>query len=161
MPETLPIFLKRRAARSYRYLLEQTADLTSEEARKHRRTEWADHKWGIGQDGSIAGIIYHVAAWKQMTLPVFAPGGQALTRKEFDAAAAPSPDDWPAILAWLQQIGAAWIAALESLSETDFDADREWEGHVLPLSSFIVEMYEHDIQHAAQIEYLRQELRAS
>lgn len=160
MSETLPVFLKRRAERSYRYLQEQIQGLTPEEALQHRRQHWQDHKWGLGQDGSIAGIVYHVAAWKQMTLPIFASGGQPLLREEFDAGAAPAGDDWPGIADWLTQVGRAWSAELAALPEAAFDEMREWEGHPMPLAAFVVEMVEHDIQHAAQIEYLRQELAA-
>src|SRR5262245_15663768 len=108
MTETLPAFFKRRAERSYRYLLEQIENLTPEEALRNRRQDWPDHKWGLGQNGSIAGIVYHVAAWKQMTLPVFAPGGRARTREEFDPATAPALEDWPGIVAWLKQVGGDW-----------------------------------------------------
>ncbi|HLK57365.1 MAG TPA: DinB family protein [Chthonomonadaceae bacterium] len=158
MAETLPTFLKRRAERSYRYLREQIEGLTAEEALTHYRADWPDHRWGIGQNGSIAGIVYHVATWKQLTLPVFAPGGRTLTREEFDVNAAPAPDDWAGITAWLEQIGDTWGRTLAALPDPAFDETRLWEGHSLPLSSFVVEMLEHDIQHAAQIEYLRQAL---
>ncbi len=160
MPETLTEFVKRRAERSYRYLLRQIEGLTPEEALQDRRPAWPDQRWGIGQNGSIAGIIYHVAAWKQMTLPLFAPGGQALTREEFAATGAPALDDWPGLVAWLRQVGDAWNAELARLPDAAFDDLREWEGTTLPLIRLVVEMYEHDIQHAAQIEYLRERHKA-
>ena len=160
MPETLATFLKRRAERSFIALLKHLEGLTEEEALFHRDARWPDQPWGIGQNGSIAGIAYHVAAWKQMTLPVFAPGGRPLTREEFDSGAAPAPDDWTGITVWLKQIGTTWNAALAALPESAFDETREWEGRPLPLASFVVEMYEHDIQHASQIEYLRQAITA-
>jgi hypothetical protein len=153
--ETLPTFIKRRAERSFRYLLEQIEGVTEAEALQGRRSDWPDHRWGIGQDGSIAGIVYHVAAWKQMTLPLFQPGGRALERPEFDPSQAPSPNDWPGIVTWLKKVGTEWNTGLAELSEANFEEPRAWEGTTLPLGRFCIELYEHDVQHAAQIEYLR------
>jgi hypothetical protein len=154
--ETLPAFLKRRAERSLRYLLEQMEGLSQEEALRDRRANWPGQRWGIGQDGSIAGIVYHVAAWKQMTLPQLTPGGKALTQEEFASEMTPNREDWPGVVAWLRQIGAAWNAELARLPEPMFEEMRDWEGMTLTLGKIITEIIEHDIQHAAQIEYLRQ-----
>ncbi len=156
MPETVAEFIKRRAERSFRELLEQTEGLTPEEALRDRRPNWPGQRWGIGQDGSIAGIVYHVTAWKQMVLPLLQPGGKALTQAEFDTEAAPDRDDWPGMAAWCKQVGTAWNAELAQLPEAAFEERREWEGMTLTLGRILVEMVEHDIQHAAQIEYLRQ-----
>jgi hypothetical protein len=160
MPETLAAFVKGRAERSLRKFLEQIEGLTPEEALRDRLANWPGQRWGIGQDGSIAGIVYHVAAWKQMTLPLLRPGGQALTQETFDYEAAPNRDDWEGIAAWCQQVGTAWNAELARLPEAAFEETRAWEGMTLALGRIIVEMVEHDIQHAAQIEYLRQHHRA-
>jgi hypothetical protein len=154
MPETLPAFVKTRAERSFRNLLKQIEGLTAEEARRGSLPNWPGHRWGIGQNGSIAGIVFHVAAWKQLTLPLLS-GGKARTQEADDFDAAPAPDDWPGLVAWLQQVGEAWNAALSRLPEADFDTPTEWEGMTLTLARIITEMYEHDIQHAAQIEFLR------
>ncbi len=161
MAQTLAAFLKYRAEHSYSYLLKQVDGVTTEEALSHIESGWPDHKWGIGQNGSIAGIVYHVAAWKQMTLPIFRPGGRPMTREEFDQEEAPLLEDWQGVQAWLKQVGMAWSAELAGLPEDTFDTTRLWEGHELSVASFVVEMYEHDIQHAAQIEYLRQHIRAN
>jgi hypothetical protein len=154
--ETLADFLKGRARRSFHKLLEQVEGVTPAAARRDFRPNWPDQRWGIGQNGSIAGIVYHVAAWKQMTLPLFRTGGRALTREEFDPNTAPAPDDWPGLVAWLKRAGLNWSRAVNRLPEAAFDETQEWEGMTLTLGRIIVEMVEHDIQHAAQIEYLRQ-----
>jgi len=161
MDEALATFLKTRAERSYRNLLAQIEGISAAEALAGRRPDWPDHRWGIGQNGSIAGIVYHVAAWKQLGLPVFQPGGCPLSRAAFDSDTAPAPDDWQGIQSWLKQVGAAWNAALAALSTEAFDTLIPWEGthHTIPMAKFIAEMYEHDIQHASQIEYLRQQLK--
>ena len=160
MPEQLADYLRKRAARSLRYLREQAQGVTSEQALSYADANWPDQKWGIGQNGSIAGIVYHVTAWKQLTLPLFQPDGKAGGRRDFDVSAAPAPDDWPAIVVWLEQTGALWLERLNQLPDEDFDAKREWEGMTIPLAEYVSEMLEHDIQHAAQIEYLRQRLQA-
>jgi hypothetical protein len=157
VPQTLPAFLVDRARRSLAYLLREAEAVTTEQALLGRRADWPDHPWGIGQDGSIAGIVYHVAAWKQLTLPILQPGGRSRGRADFDPSTAPRPDDWPALLAWLRSSGVEWAAALEALPDTEFHSTREWEdGAPITLAQFIAEMIDHDVQHAAQIEYLRQ-----
>lgn len=160
MLDTLPAHLRRRAARSFRYLTEQAQELTPRQAFFHRHSRWPDQTWGIGQDGSIAGIVYHVAAWKELTLPLFAPDGKARGRSEFVSATAPSPDDWPEIVDWLQRTGVLWLDHLNQLPDDEFESKREWEGMTISLAEYVSEMLEHDIQHAAQVEYLRQQLLA-
>ena len=152
MADTLPTFLKQRAERSYRNLLEQLAGLTSEDAMRGRRSDWPDHPWGIGQDGSIAGIVFHVAAWKQLTLPLF-QGQTAIMRVPLDET--PNLDDWQGILAWLKQVGTAWNAELAYLPKDVFEETRDWGGKPISVARLIAECYEHDIQHASQIEFLR------
>ncbi len=161
MQETLATFLKYRAERSYAYLLQQIESLTEAEALAGSRPDWLDHRWGIGQNGSIAGIVYHVAAWKQMTLPLFSPEGKPMSREEFEPDLAPALDDWQGIQAWLKQVGMAWNVSLAELPAEEFDATRTWDTTTLTVAKFVVEIYEHDIQHAAQIEYLRQQWKAT
>jgi hypothetical protein len=160
MPDTLPVFLKQRAESSFLYLQKQTQDLTPTQALRYHDSHWPDHRWGIGQDGSIAGIVYHVAAWKQMTIDLFARDGIAIDRGLFDATSAPAPDDWPALLDWLDRIGTEWNTRLSTLPETVFDETREWAGATITLADYVTEMLEHDIQHAAQVEYLKQRMKA-
>ena len=160
MPESLPAFLKRRAERSLAYLLRQALSVSVEEAHWGRRANWPEQPWGIGQDGSIAGIGYHVAAWKQLSLPVFQAGGRMLLRTDFKPADAPDRDDWPAILLWLGSIGAEWNQSLHALPDDEFDAVREWEGAQLTISQIAFELIQHDVQHSAQIDYLIQQFAA-
>ena len=157
MPESLPAFLKRRADRSLNYILRQAEAVSIEEAFRGCSANWPDQPWGIGQDGSVAGIVYHVASWKQLTLPLFEPNGEALTRADFDPTAAPDPKDWQALLRWLRRIGVEWNTALNALAETEFDCLKDWEGGAqMSIAQYASEMIQHDVQHAAQIEYLRQ-----
>ena len=90
--ETLANFIKKRAEHSYGYLLAQIESLSPEEALAGSRSDWPDHRWGVGQNGSIAGIVYHVAAWKQMTLPLFQVGDQV--RAGMAVAQIPDMRNW-------------------------------------------------------------------
>ena len=157
MPETLMTFAKARTERSYRKLWEQIESLTAEEALQGRQeNHWPGHKWGIGQDGSIVGLVYHTAAWKQMTLPVLKPGGKSILQEEFDVSAYPQPTDWEGVRAWFQEVGVAFNEAVNQLQEADWDRVMDWEVETFTVGRIVVELYEHDIQHTAQIEYLRQ-----
>ncbi len=160
MPQSLPDYLRKRATRSFRYLREQIQDVTPEQALAFGAANWPGQPYGIGQNGSIAGIVYHVAAWKQLTLPLFLPDGKAGGIADFDAGAAPDSSDWPGIVAWMERIGADWQAQLQQLPDAEFEAERDWEGATISLTDYVSEMLQHDIQHAAQIEYLRQRLLA-
>lgn len=159
MKDGLPDFLKQRGGKAYRYLLKEIEGVTAEQALAGRRPHWTSHRWGVGQNGSIAGIVYHVAAWKSMTLGRFDPESQTLETVAFDVASAPSPDDWEGVVSWLKTAGDQWNEALQSLPDAEFDREKVWEGNSLAISEFVAEMYEHDIQHASQIEYLRQTLK--
>ena len=158
MPESLPDFLKHRAERSFHYLLRETDAISEADALRFARPDWPAHRFGIGQNGSIAGIVYHVAAWKQLTLPLFTPGGTMLPTETLENSA-PMRDDWQGIRAWLQQIGTEWNAELFARTDADFDRTHQWEKQTIRLSEYVMELIEHDVQHAAQIEYLRQRLR--
>ena len=137
---------------------------------------WLGRK-GIGQVQAIdsaepgqAGIWRTIAHMRQLNTAKTAPGpaqaDAALSfqawyeglhgARAFEALERAPRLAWADYLAWFQQVGAAWNAALSALSEADFDAVRQWDGTTLTLAKLIVEIYEHDIQHAAQLEYLRQ-----
>ena len=160
MANELYNFLRVRASHSYRMLLRELDGLSEKDAIKFVYSDWPDHRWGVGQNGSIAGIVYHVAAWKQMTLPVFQVDGRLMTTDEFQSTAElyPGPADWHAVLSWLQAVGDEWNREMLLQSPEGFESSRDWEGKAIPVRSFVVEMYEHDIQHASQIAYLKQRL---
>src|SRR5437868_6975462 len=103
MPETLPEYLRRRAVRSFRYLLREAESVSTEDALRFVSHDWPSHRFGIGQNGSMAGIVFHVAAWKQLTLPLFETRGTWIPVDSFDYSLAPAPDDWTALLAWLRE----------------------------------------------------------
>ena len=156
MTVSFAAFLRGRADRSYRALLKEIDGVSQQDAERFSSSGWPDHRWGVGQNGSIAGIVYHVAAWKQMTLPVFSLAGSPLSRDQFDASAAPALSDWKALEVWITEVGDAWNRAMLAMPDLELESTRIWEGQTLPVWSFIVEMYEHDIQHASQIAYVKQ-----
>jgi hypothetical protein len=138
--------------------LAETNAVSPAEALRFARPDWPSHRWGIGQNGSIAGIVYHVAAWKQMTLPLL-QAGKAISLQDFDAAAYPSTEDWPGLIDWYTRVGLEWIEAAAALSAEDYDRTLSWEGKPITVTKLVQEIIDHDIQHASQIEYLRQRLR--
>ncbi len=158
MAEKLVDFLKKRATRSFRDILREVEGLTPEQALHGRSKNWPSQKWGVGQDGSIAGIVYHVAAWKQMSLKILDPTISVVQSELFDLASAPSPDDWEGILRWLRSIGEEWNAAIQNLPPEEFDVRKVWEDESMLISDYIAHLYEHNLQHASQIEYLKQTL---
>lgn len=149
-------FLRGRAVRSFRYLLREAESVTAAESTRFARSDWPAHRFGIGQDGSIAGIVYHVAAWKEVTLPLLAQNGPIQAIENFDRRSAPALNDWTGLLLWLKTVGEAWNETALALPDSAFDDLRNWGGETITLTEYIAEMVEHDTQHAAQIEYLRQ-----
>ena len=160
MTPTLPEFLTAQAEHALRYLLRETETLTPAEACADAHAAWPSQQWGIGQNGSIAGIAYHVTAWKALSLPLLTPGAQALPREALATLAPPDPMAWLAVRDWLIEIGTAWNAALNGLPASRYGEEIVWEGQRLPFWKFVAHMIAHDTQHAAQIEYLRQRRRA-
>ena len=156
MAESLVDFLKKRATRSFRDILREVETLTPQQAFHGRSKNWPSQKWGVGQDGSIAGIVYHVAAWKRMSLKVLDPNVSVVQGSPADLASAPSPDDWEGILGWLKSVGEEWNAAIQNLPPEEFDARKTWEGESMLVSDYIAHLYEHNLQHASQIECLKQ-----
>ena len=161
MAESLVDFLKKQATRSFRDILREVEGLTPEQAFHGRSKDWPSQQWGVGQDGSIAGIAYHVAAWKRMSLKILDPNVNVVQSSPSDLAAAPSPDDWEGIAGWLKSVGEEWNAAIQNLPPEEFDVRKTWEGESMLVSEYITHLYEHNLQHAAQIEYLKQSMLVS
>ena len=156
MSEDFVGFIKKRADKSFRYLLREIEVVSAQDAFEGRRENWLNHKWGVGQNGSIAGIVYHVAAWKSMTRNALNSGVSEIENAPFDPSIAPSPDDWSSLRAWLSSVGEEWNSAVQSLPEMEFERALQWEGHIVSVCELVSEMYEHDIQHASQVEYIKQ-----
>ena len=156
--ETLIGHLKRSTREAFEYLRKQSEKVTPEEAGLYSSANWPSHKFGIGQDGSISGIVYHVAAWKFMTLPLLSEGGTMREISDLEAVEKPLREDYTALVEWLAEIGNAWNTALDRLSEEAFLQTRKWGTETVTVAQYVEEMRMHDIQHAAQIEYLKQRI---
>ena len=156
MTETANQFLRRRTERSLRHFLELIKKIRPENALRDFQPNWKDHQWGIGQDGSIAGIVIHVAGWMLLTKSLFEAHGTALVRSDFEDQNVPQKEDWSAVLTWTEQIFQEWTMALQNTPDSEFAGKRDWEGEDITLQSYIVEMYEHAVYHQGQIEYLLQ-----
>jgi hypothetical protein len=155
MYANIPEWIRERATSKYRAFVREIDSVSAADAMRHARQDWPDQRWGIGQNGSIAGIVYHVAAWKQLTLPAL-QGGRPLTRDAFDSSAYPSLDNWPGIAAWYHRISEEWITQMATLPADTLAETILWEGNSISIAKLIFEIIDHDIQHASQIEYLRQ-----
>lgn len=159
MSLSLREFLVHRAEHGLNYLLREVEPLSEAEAFRYRDPNWVPHKYGIGQDGSIAGIVFHVVAWKALTLSLFTAGSGWEDLPDFESITTPNGDDWQAILSWLREVGAEWNGALAKVTDEELGDLRPWVGNPIPVWQFVIEMIDHDVQHASQVEYLRQRMR--
>lgn len=96
--ELLTDFLKKRAQINFDRLLAQVESITPDQAFEGRMENWPIHSFGIGQDGSIAGIVIHVAAWKHLTLPIFIKDEVLNTRDDLDINSFCEINDWTSVM---------------------------------------------------------------
>ena len=143
--------LREQLRRSYRGLLRSVKGLTEAQACEGVREDWQRYRWGSGLNGSIAGIVWHAALWKQNL-------AQGVETGAFPSEESLSPPgrEWPALLEWLANGQTRMERALDLLTDTELVEVREWEGMTAPLFRLISFLIEHDFYHAGQIELLRQ-----
>ncbi len=152
-------FLKYRHQRASQYFIGEAKKIQQVDAFRFAFKNWPAHNWGIGQNGSAASIVYHVAAWRQLTLPVLHGAATMKGAGDFDPLLAPPTDDWRLILQWAEEEAALWAAALEPLSQFDLERTVDWGVDGSPeIASVVWSIIEHDIQHASQLEYLQQSI---
>jgi uncharacterized damage-inducible protein DinB len=125
--------------------------LSAAQACEGARPDWRRYRWGTGLDGSIAGIVWHAAAWKQ----IFAQGLETGAFPGEDDVASPGTD-WPTLREWLADGQARMESAFERLSDAALAEIGDWEGHREPLARLLTYLIEHDVYHAGQVELLRQ-----
>jgi uncharacterized damage-inducible protein DinB len=149
---TLHEYLTRRLASGYRQLTRSLEGLTEEDAARGAREEWRQYRYGAGLDGSIRGIVRHLAAWKHAT-------AQGLETGVFPAADTPSwPEGWDELLTWLAAGQDRLARSVESSSNDRLDHVMEWDGHPMPLAVILAHLIEHDHYHAGQVNLLRQQM---
>ena len=122
---TLQEHLRRQLRGGFRAVSKAIAGLTEAQAGEGAQPGWRRHRWGSGLDGSVAGIIWHLALWKQN----FAQGLGTGTFPAEESIAPPAAG-WDALEAWLADGQARLEAAFESLSAADLAETREWEGEM-------------------------------
>ena len=144
-------YLRQQLRSSYRDLAKAIGGLSEAQAREGARAGWRRYRWGVGLDGSIAGIVWHAAAWKQIFVQGLETG---IFPAEGDVV--PPAADWAGLQVWLADGQARLEAAFDRLSDDDLAAAREWEGETAPVLQLLTYLIEHDIYHAGQVELLRQ-----
>jgi uncharacterized damage-inducible protein DinB len=148
---TLREHLARQLRSAYRGLSKAVEGVSEAQAREGAQPDWRRYRWGSGLDGSIAGIVCHVAWWKHLF-------GQGLETDAFpgESDVAPPGTDWSTLRAWLTDGQTRMERAFERLSDAALAETREWEGHREPLARLLAYLIEHDVYHAGQVELLRQ-----
>lgn len=155
--DTMLQFLQKRSMKAADKLNAEIRDISQAEAFRFSCADWPDHKWGAGQNGSIAGIVIHLASWKQRLLPL-ALGSTAVTNYDVSVEKDLNQSDWQSIQKWFGKISSEWNQALINLSESEMDSIKYWEGGETLLSKIVINIIDHDIQHSSQIEYLKQRI---
>ena len=125
-------------------------DLTDEEAVRDARPDWPRHEYWVGQDGSIAGIVYHVAAWRQVYI-------ELLKGRNLEPAdVSPTESGWEGTKRWLAESAEEWLRLTESIPKTEVEIPISVPGVSAGLTplKMMWTMLEHEIEHSAQIAYL-------
>lgn len=149
---TLREHLADRQRSAFRRLLEATEGLSETEATLGARPDWRRYRWGVGLDGSIAGIVRHVATWKHLCAGAIETG-----RFAGEAAAAPPATDWTALREWLIGGHCRLERLFGALPEADLERPLLFEGERQSVRSILIHLIEHDIYHAGQVNLLRQQ----
>lgn len=150
---SLKDYLHHRLTRGYRRLVRSLEGIPEDEARRGGNPSWRRYRFGTGLDGSIAGIVYHLAAWKH----VAADGLEGGTFPDAEAVL-PHGFGWTGLLDWLESGNARLLRALEELKPEDLDRTIVWEGHSMPVHELYSHMIEHDQYHTGQVYLLRQQM---
>jgi len=144
--------LQTRLASAYRRLQESLAGLSPDDAVIGGRDNWRRYRFGVGLNGSIEGIVRHVATWKHAA-------AEGLLQGNFPEAESVLPSEltWDALLLALAHGQQRLASALDQLSEEELGASVSWEGQAMPRHLLLAHMIEHDQYHTGQINLLRQQ----
>src|SRR5262249_49088523 len=126
--------------------------VTEAQAGRDRRADWPSHKNHVAQDGSIAGIVYHLAAWKR-AFTEYLRGNVV----DYRTVGPPNPT-WEELKVWLAQTGQEWPAAATARPEAELETPLSLPGlengwWYTPLN-MMQEMLDHETEHLGQIHYL-------
>lgn len=151
-------YLKQRLEHAYGQLEKGLAGLTETDARRCADPKWRRYRFGTGLDGSIWGIVWHVAAWKHtvadgLDTGIF-PDAEGVLPHEPVFASEPG---WPGLQAWLESGHKRLVRILEETSPADLERKLTLEGQTLTELDLFTLMFEHDQYHAGQVLLLRQQ----
>lgn len=135
---------------AYRQLRRSLEGLTPEQAAEGTVPGWKQFQFGVGLDGSIQGMVRHVAVWKHAAAVGLATG-------EFpEATTLRWPAEWPDLLVWLEEGQQALEELLAGMKASELLEPVSWEGEELTRSGVLTLVLEHDHYHAGQVNLLRQ-----
>jgi uncharacterized damage-inducible protein DinB len=152
MRDTLRGHLEHRLGAGFRRMMEAIEGLDEAEATAGARADWRRYRWGVGLDGSVAGIVRHVAAWKQ----ICATGLETGDYPDEEAVAPPAPG-WTALREWLVDGQRRLEALLARLADADLGQTMPFAGESASIGMIFTHLLEHDFYHAGQINLLRQQ----
>lgn len=152
MPLSLHDHLRRRLPAAYRQLSRAFAGVADADAAAGARGDWQQYRFGVGLDGSIRGIILHVAAWKRAAAEGLESGSFPPVEE-----ALPEALNWEELLGALGREQARLEATLEKLAPEDLEREVVWEGQPMTTAEVFTHLLEHDQYHAGQINLLRQQ----
>jgi hypothetical protein len=150
-PGTLHEHLRDRLAASFRQLERALDGVDDAMARAGVDPNWTRSRRGAGLDGSVAGIVHHVAAWKAISA-----AGLETGRFPGQAEVAPGTPGWEGLLSWLRESHARLAAALAALTDAGLERVVTFDGEEMSLALVFTHLLEHDQYHAGQVNLLRQ-----
>ena len=150
---TLYAYLLDRLGHAHRALMRALDGVSEADAFRGASENWRRYRYGTGLDGSIAGIVWHVAAWRH----VAADGVEGGVFPDAEAVL-PHDSGWTGRLAWLESGHARMVRALEELPPERLDEMVQWDEFRMPLHEVFSHMIEHDHYHAGHINLLLQQL---
>ena len=132
-------------------LKEALDGVTEDEASAFCVANWPRHGDWSGEDGSIAGIVFHVAAWKG----AYADGLETGVWGD-EKTLGPEIDSWPGRLRWLEATHERLLTALRHLEQDEATSVLVNDRPYTLSAIFHDAMGHHDVYHGAQVNYLRQ-----
>src|SRR5438270_554886 len=96
IPQTLAEHLRQRLLGASQALERALAGIDDDRAVAGADPAGRRYRWGVGLDGSIAGIVWHVAAWQHVVAAGLETGAFP---REIDAS--PPAPGWPELCRWL------------------------------------------------------------
>ncbi len=149
---TLKDYLRSQIAHGYRAFCGTLEGVTEEQARAGGSETWRRYRFGVGLDGSIAGIVWHVAVWKHVV-------ADGIDGGSFPDAEAVLPHGWgwSGQLEWLASGHARLLRVLDELPEVQLERTVVLEGEHLSLLAVFNIIVEHDHYHAGQVNLIRQQ----